>query len=317
MNILITGGAGFIGFHTAQALIKRRDQVIIVDNLSQYYDVKLKKDRLQQLGDQVKYYHVDISDYQAMKTVFAENKIDKVIHLAAQAGVRYSIENPFEYEKNNNLGTLNILELMRHFGVKDLVFASSSSVYGGNEKAPSSVEDNVDRPISLYAATKKYNELMVHVYHQLYGINCFGLRFFTVYGPWGRPDMMLFKLTKAILEDQTIDVYNHGKHQRDFTYITDIVAGILAALEHIKGYQIFNLGNNNPTDLMYYISCVEKELGKTARKNFLPLQKGDIEKTYANIEKTKRLLGWEPQVKVEEGIQKFIKWYKDYYHING
>ncbi len=247
-----------------------------------------------------------------MRTVFSENKIDKVCHLAAQAGVRYSIENPFAYEKTNNIGTLNILELMKDFNVKDLVYASSSSVYGGNEKTPFSVEDNVDKPISLYAATKKYNELIAHVYHNLYGINCFGLRFFTVYGPWGRPDMALFKFTKAIIANEEIDVYNNGNHARDFTYVSDIVDGVIRSLDRVKGYEILNLGNNSVTELMYFIECIEKKLDIKSKKRFLPMQKGDVHTTSANIEHTRKILGWEPKVGIEDGISKFVDWYKEY-----
>ena len=315
MRILVTGGAGFIGFHVSKALLERGDSVIIADNLSDYYEVQLKKDRLKQLGGTVTFYQVDISDFDQLKKVFMENKIDKVCHLAAQAGVRYSLINPFVYHKTNNLGTLNILELMREFNVKDIVFASSSSVYGGNEKVPFSVHDNVDKPISLYAATKKHTEHLAHVYHKLYGLNCFGLRFFTVYGPWGRPDMALFLFTKAILDDVPINVHNFGNHERDFTYITDIVAGVVAALDKVQGFDILNLGNNDPVQLNDFISYIETELGKTAKKNFLPLQKGDVPRTFADIEKTKQVLGWEPKVRVQEGIKEFMNWYKDYYGV--
>lgn len=312
MNILVTGGAGFIGFSVAKELLKRGDEVIIVDNLNDYYDVKLKKDRLALINDKIKFYKIDISDFESMKKVFSENRIDKVCHLAAQAGVRYSIENPFAYEKTNNIGTLNILELMKDFNVKDLVYASSSSVYGGNEKTPFSVEDNVDKPISLYAATKKYNELMAHVYHKLYGINCFGLRFFTVYGPWGRPDMALFKFTRRIMNGNEIEVYNNGDHARDFTYITDIVDGVIKSIDLVSGYEVLNLGNNQVVKLNYFIQCIEKKLGINAKKKFLDLQKGDVHTTFADIEYTKELLNWNPTVSIEECIDKFVDWYKDY-----
>jgi UDP-glucuronate 4-epimerase len=315
MNILVTGGAGFIGSQVVKALLERGDEVVIIDDLNSYYDVGLKNARLNQFIDKVEFHQIHISDYDLLKRVFEQNKFDKVCHLAAQAGVRYSIENPFAYEKANGLGTLNILELMKEFGIKDLVFASSSSVYGGNTKIPFSAEDNVDTPISVYAATKKYNELLAHVYHKLHGLNCFGLRFFTVYGPWGRPDMSLFKFTKSILEGAPIDVYNFGKHRRDFTYITDIVDGILKSLDKVQGYEIFNLGNSNTVELMYFISCIEKTLGVQAQKNMLPMQQGDVHTTFADIEKTKEILGWEPRVKIEEGISEFIKWYKNYYNM--
>lgn len=225
MNILVTGGAGFIGFHLSKALIEKGNEVTIVDNLSDYYDVQLKKDRLRQIQDKIKFYQIDIANLKKLRIVFEENKIDKICHLAAQAGVRYSLINPFEYERTNILGTLNILELMKESEVKDFIFASSSSVYGGNKKIPFSVEDRVDKPVSLYAATKRSTELMAYTYYKLYNFNCIGLRFFTVYGPWGRPDMALFKFTKNILEGKPIDVYNYGKMKRDFTYITDIVGG--------------------------------------------------------------------------------------------
>lgn len=313
MKILVTGGAGFIGFHVAKALLERGDEVVVVDTLSDYYDVQLKKDRLAQIKDQIRFYQVDIADFESLKKVFEENNFDKVCHLAAQAGVRHSLKNPFIYERSNNLGTLNILELMKEFKIWDLIFASSSSVYGGNTKIPFSVKDNVGQPISLYAATKRTNELYAYVYHKLYGFNCFGLRFFTVYGPFGRPDMALFKFTKAILEDKPIDVYNYGNMRRDFTFITDIVHGILLSIDKVKGYEILNLGNNNPVDLKYFISCIEKGLGKEANKNLLPMQLGDVQTTFADIEKTKKILGWEPKVKIEEGIKEFVRWYKEYY----
>ena len=315
MRALVTGGAGFIGFHVAKALAERGDDIVIVDNLNEYYDVKLKQDRLAQLPKSVVFHKVDLADFSALKKIFQQHQFHKICHLAAQAGVRYSIENPFMYQMSNNLGTLNILELMKDFKVKDLVFASSSSVYGGNTKIPFSVEDNVDQPISLYAATKRHNEHLAHVYHKLYGLNCWGLRFFTVYGPWGRPDMALYKFTNAILADKPIEVYNFGHHERDFTYIADIVAGILAALDQVNGYQLLNLGNNKSVNLMYFISCLEKELGKNSRKNFLPLQPGDVHKTFADIEKTKNVLNWEPKVSIEEGIKEFVQWYKEYHGI--
>jgi len=315
MKVLVTGGAGFIGFHVAKALLERGDSVVVVDNLNDYYSVDLKNDRLKQIENKITFYNVDIADFDAMQKIFQTHQFDKICHLAAQAGVRYSIINPFIYHKTNNLGTLNILELMRLNNVKDIVLASSSSVYGGNEKVPFSVIDQVDKPISLYAATKKHTEHMAHVYHNLYGINCFILRFFTVYGPWGRPDMALFKFTKAILENKPIEVYNHGNHERDFTFITDIVSGVIASLDKVKGYEILNLGNNNPVHLNHFIGCIEKELGKTAQRQHLPLQQGDVPLTYADIEKTKHVLGWEPKVKIEDGIHQFIDWYKDYHHI--
>lgn len=315
MTILVTGGAGFIGFHLTKALVERGDKVIVVDNLSNYYDVQLKKDRLKQIKNKIKFYQVDIANLEKLIKIFEKNTIDKVCHLAAQAGVRYSLINPFEYERTNILGTLNILELMKRFKIKDFVFASSSSVYGANEKIPFSVEDRVDKPISLYGATKRSNELMAYTYHKLYGLNCIGLRLFTVYGPWGRPDMALFKFTKNILEGNPIDVYNYGKMKRDFTYITDIVDGILSALKKDFGFEIFNLGNSTPVELNYFIECIEKELGKKAKKNLMEIQPGDVPETFADIDKSKKMLGFEPKIKIEEGIKNFIKWYKKYYEL--
>ena len=312
-TILVTGIAGFIGSTTAHALADRGDTVVGVDNFNPYYDPTLKRARARRLEGKATIIEADIVDYKAMKDVFGRYTIDKVIHLAAQAGVRYSIENPFAYEQANNLGTLNLLEICRDKGVTSFVYASSSSVYGGNTKIPFSVDDNVDHPISLYAATKKYNELMAHVYHHLYGIHCTGLRFFTVYGPWGRPDMALFKFTDAILKGQPIDVYNYGKMKRDFTYVSDIVAGILASLDKNYPYEIFNLGNSATVELTYYIECIEKELGRKALKNMLPMQPGDVPATSADIDKSRRMLGFDPQVKIEQGIKEFITWYRDYY----
>jgi UDP-glucuronate 4-epimerase len=258
---------------------------------------------------------VDIADYKALERVFDARHFDKVCHLAAQAGVRYSLTNPFAYETANGLGTLNVLELCRHKGVQTLVYASSSSVYGGNKKIPFSVDDPVDKPISLYAATKKYNELMAHTYHHLYGLRCTGLRFFTVYGPWGRPDMALFKFTKAILEGKPIEVYNYGKMRRDFTYVTDVVAGVLASLDKEYPCEVFNLGNSQTVELLHFIRCIEKELGREAKMNLLPLQPGDVPETFADIQKSRDMLGFNPAVKIEEGIRRFIAWYKDYYKV--
>lgn len=314
-TVLLTGAAGFIGFWTAQSLVKQGKNVIGIDNFNPYYDPALKRARAKQLGNSVRFYECDISDAKAMGRVFSENKIDQVCHLAAQAGVRYSIENPMAYETANNVGTLNLLEACRHNNVTSFIYASSSSVYGGNKKIPFSVTDSVDKPISLYAATKKYNELMAHTYHHLFGLNCTGLRFFTVYGPWGRPDMALFKFTKAILADAPIDVYNHGKMKRDFTYVSDIVNGVLAALDKNYPYEIFNLGNSSTVELSAFIECIESELGKKAKKNFLPLQPGDVPETSADIDYSRQKLGFRPRVKIEEGIHEFIKWYKTYFNV--
>ncbi|HNW09375.1 MAG TPA: NAD-dependent epimerase [bacterium] len=315
MAILITGIAGFIGSNTAKRLLSEGVEVVGVDNFNDYYDPQIKRDRINKfLADyDFKVYECDIADKDKLKGVFANHKIDKICHLAAQAGVRYSLENPAAYISANIVGTNNILELAKDYGIKQVVYASSSSVYGGNTKIPFSEADPVDNPISLYAATKKANELQAHVYHHLYGINTVGLRFFTVYGPWGRPDMALFKFTKAILAGQPIDVYNHGEHRRDFTYIDDIVAGIVAALDNCQGYQIYNLGNNQPVELEYFISVIENELGQPAIKNYLPLQVGDVPATYADIDKAKSQLGYEPKVGVEQGIKNFLEWYKRYY----
>ena len=311
MKVLVTGGAGFIGNHVAIKLLERGDDVVIVDNVNNYYDVQIKRDRLKRVDCPV--YEIDFSNYDALAEVFAAHQFDVVCHLGAQAGVRYSLENPFAYERTNSLGTLNILELMRKHNCKKLVYASSSSVYGGNEKTPFSVEDRVDHPISLYAATKKYNELMAHVYYNLFGIESFGLRFFTVYGPWGRPDMALFKFTKNMMENKPIDVYNNGDHARDFTYIDDIVRGVMLSIDKVSGYDVLNLGNNKVTTLMQFIGCIEKELGIIAQKNMLPMQPGDVHTTSADIEHTKNVLGWEPKTNVEEGIKHFIEWYRSYY----
>ncbi len=314
---LITGSAGFIGFHVSKKLLDRGDIVIGVDNLNDYYDPKLKEDRLNILKkyEYFTFYKVDISDYDSLKEIFEKHKIDKVFNPAAQAGVRYSLENPFAYEKSNILGFLNILELCVKYEIKNLVYASSSSVYGNNKKIPFSENDNVDHPISLYAATKKSNELMAHVYHHLYGLKTTGLRYFTVYGPWGRPDMALFKFTKNIIERKPIDVYNYGKMKRDFTYIDDIVDGTISALDKDYDYEIFNLGNNKTVELNYFIEVIEKELNKKAIKNLMPIQPGDVPETFADIEKAKKMLRYDPKTKIEEGIKQFIKWYREYYDV--
>ncbi|MCG3203648.1 MAG: UDP-N-acetylglucosamine 4-epimerase [Elusimicrobia bacterium] len=314
-KILVTGAAGFIGSWTCEALHKKGHEVIGLDNFNDYYDVHLKHARAERLKGKIRIITGDIADRGSVEKVFKENTFDQVCHLAAQAGVRYSIENPYAYEMANNIGTLNLLEACRHNGVRSFIFASSSSVYGGNKKVPFSVKDPVDKPISLYAATKKYNELLAYTYHHLYGIHCTGLRFFTVYGPWGRPDMALFKFTKAILEGKPIDVYNHGQMKRDFTFITDIVQGIVASMEKNYAYEIFNLGNSKTVELNYFIECIEKELGKTAKKNMLPLQMGDVPETSADIDWSREKLGFTPQVNIEQGINEFIAWYKEYYKI--
>ncbi len=317
MQILVTGGVGFIGFHTAKALLERGDNVVVVDNFNDYYDVNLKKARAKELEkfDNVEIIKADISDYKVMESIFKKSNFDKVCHLAAQAGVRYSLENPFAYETANALGTLNLLELCRHNNVKDFIFASSSSVYGGNERMPFSESDNVDTPISLYAATKKYNELQAHVYHHLYGLNCTGLRFFTVYGPRGRPDMALFLFTKAIIEGKEIEVFNNGNMKRDFTYISDCVSGVIAALDKSLPFEIFNLARGEQIELNAFIEEIEKNLGMKAKRKLLPLQPGDVPETSADISKAKDMLGYSPKVSVGEGIKKFIDWYKEYYGV--
>lgn len=312
MKILLTGGAGFIGFHVAKALLDRGDSVVIVDNFNDYYDPKLKHIRIDQIKEHknLEVCKADISDYEEMEKIFEKHEFDKICHLAAQAGVRHSLKDPFRYEKWNNLGTLNLLELAKKFKIKDFVYASSSSVYGGNKKIPFSEKDDVSSPLSFYAATKKSNELYAHVYHNLYGLNCTGLRFFTVYGPMGRPDLAAFKFAKAISAGKPIDVYNYGKMKRDFTYISDIVSGVLAAIDKPFGYEIFNLGNNDPVELGRFIELIEEFLGKKAEKNMMPLQPGDVPETYADIDKAKDMLGYEPKVGVEEGLKKFVEWYK-------
>lgn len=314
MTILVTGIAGFIGSHIAKALIDQGDKVIGIDNFSSYYNPQLKEIRIKNFlaGYDFELYRTDISEIENLKKIFAKNKIDKICHLAAQAGVRYSLENPNIYIQSNILGTHNLLELAKEYKIKAFIFASSSSVYGGNKKIPFTENDLVDQPISLYAATKRANELEAYTYHYLYQLNCWGLRFFTVYGPWGRPDMALFKFTKAILEDRPIDVYNQGQHRRDFTYIDDIIPGVLTAIDQCEGYKIFNLGNNQSVGLEDFIKIIEDNLGKKARKNYLPLQPGDVVETWADIEKARKVLGYNPRVDIREGVKKFIDWYKQY-----
>lgn len=315
LKILVTGSAGFIGFHTAKKLLDRGDYVIGIDNFNNYYDPNLKEDRNKILKKykNFKLYRIDFSDIKKLEKVFKKEKIDKICHLGAQAGVRYSLKQPEAYIKSNIVGMANILEMARKYKVKDFIFASSSSVYGNNKKVPFSEKDNVDKPISLYAATKKANELMAYTYHHLYGLNCTGLRFFTVYGPWGRPDMALFKFTRLIAQNKLIEIYNKGKHSRDFTYIDDIVDGVISALNKAYPYEIINLGNNSPTNLLYFIKLIEKELGKKAKRKILPIQLGDVEKTSASITKAKKLLKFNPSIKIEKGIKRFINWYKEQY----
>ncbi|MEE2924150.1 MAG: GDP-mannose 4,6-dehydratase [bacterium] len=314
---LVTGAAGFIGFHCASKLLALGARVIGLDSLNAYYDVNLKLTRLNLLKahSNFKFYQQDLCDLEALVSLFENDSPNKVLNLAAQAGVRYSLENPFAYQKSNLEGFLNILECCRKFEIENLVYASSSSVYGKNEEYPFSETQNVDHPISLYAATKKANELMAHTYSHLYGLPTTGLRFFTVYGPYGRPDMALFLFTKAILEGTEIQVFNHGEMHRDFTYIDDIVDGVIASLQIEHQYEVFNLGNNQTEKLSYFIECIEKELGCKAKKKLMPIQPGDVPKTSADIEKATNKLGFMPKVRIEEGIHNFVTWYRQYYSV--
>jgi len=334
-KVLVTGTAGFVGFFLSQKLLERGDEVIGIDNLSEYYDVKLKQDRLAQLEGKpgFTFYKLDLADRLGMENLFAEHQFDTVAHLAAQAGVRYSIQNPHVYVNSNVVGFLHILEGCRHQKVKHLVFASSSSVYGTNTKMPFSVHDNVDHPVSLYAATKKANELMAHTYSHLYNLPTTGLRFFTVYGPWGRPDMALFTFTKQILSGQPINVFNYGKMRRDFTYVDDIVEGVIRVLDKIPepnpewsgndpdpgsskaAYRIYNLGNNQPIELIRFIEVLEEKLGIKAEKNLLPLQPGDVLETFADVDDLARDVGFKPNTPIEVGIENFVNWYRSYYQV--
>ncbi len=335
MRVLVTGTAGFIGNHLAIRLLERGDEVIGIDNLNDYYDVSLKEARLERIKNHPNFVEVraDLEDRERIEAVFSEYRPQRVVNLAAQAGVRYSLVNPYSYIDANIQGFLNILEGCRHHEVEHLVYASSSSVYGANTKMPFSVHHNVDHPLSLYAASKKANELMAHTYSHLYGIPTTGLRFFTVYGPWGRPDMALFIFTRKILAGEPIDVFNHGKHKRDFTYIDDIVEGVVRTLDTIPEpnpdwdsdrpdpsssrapYRLYNIGNNQPVELMYFIETLEKALGREAKKNFLPLQPGDVPATYADIDDLTAAVGFRPSTPIEEGIQRFVDWYRDYYPV--
>jgi UDP-glucuronate 4-epimerase len=316
-SILVTGAAGFIGFHLARKLLERGNQVIGVDNLNPYYDVTLKKARLDRLKplNGFFFFQEDIQNLSGLKEIFQKHSIDRVCNLAAQAGVRYSLKDPFSYQKSNLEGFLNLLELAREYEISNFVYASSSSVYGDNPKIPFSVDDRVDSPVSLYGATKKANELMAHAYSHLFGIPCTGLRFFTVYGPWGRPDMALFLFTDAILNDRPINVYNYGRMKRDFTYVDDVVEGTMAALEKPFAYEVFNLGNSDPIELMDFIGIIEEELGREAQKNLMPLQPGDVLETSADIGKSKDMLGFSPKTPTREGIRKFLAWYREYYKV--
>ncbi len=335
MKILVTGAAGFIGFHTAKALLARGDEVIGLDNLNDYYDVSLKMARLSQLDGQpgFTFHKLDLADREGMAALFAETRPDRVIHLAAQAGVRHSLKDPYAYAQSNLVGFLNVLEGCRQNEVAHLVYASSSSVYGGNTKTPFSVHDPVDHPLSLYAATKQSNELMAHSYAHLYRLPVTGLRFFTVYGPWGRPDMSPFLFTKKILEGTPIQVFNDGEHERDFTYIDDIVDGVVHAVDRIAApdphwsgdspdpatssapYRLYNIGNNNPVALMDYIACIEEATGKEAIKEFLPMQPGDVPVTFADIDDLQRDIGFRPDTPLDVGMERFVAWYREFYGV--
>jgi UDP-glucuronate 4-epimerase len=332
MKILVTGAAGFIGFHTAEALLRRGDVVVGLDNFNDYYDVSLKEARAAILEpyDAFRMVRLDLADRAGMEQLFAAEKFDKVVHLAAQAGVRYSLENPHSYIESNIVGTLHILEGCRHHGVEHLVYASSSSVYGANTNMPFSVHQNVDHPLALYGATKKANELMAHTYSNLYGLPTTGLRFFTVYGPFGRPDMALFMFTKNIVEGKPIDVFNYGEHRRDFTYVDDIVKGVIHTMDHTAPaneawdsaapdpgtskapYRIYNIGNQQPVELMDYIAAIENALGKKAEKKLLPMQPGDVPDTWADTSDLARDVGYQPDTPVDVGVGKFVDWYLDY-----
>ena len=331
MIVLVTGVAGFIGSYVAHYLLERGDKVVGIDNLNDYYEVKLKKDRLERLGVKSKlssstiyenftFYHIDISNVSTLEKLFIDYDFDVVCHLAAQAGVRYSLENPSTYIQSNIVGFANILELAKKSKIKHLVYASSSSVYGLNKKVPFSEEDNVDCPISLYAATKKSNELMAYTYSHLYNMPVTGLRFFTVYGPWGRPDMAYFLFVKAILNNEPIKVYNNGQMERDFTYIDDIVEGIIRVIDNkpkstmdSPPYKLYNIGNSKPVNLLHFIETIEQSLGKKAIKQFKPIQAGDVTTTYANVDNLISDLGYAPKTQIDEGINKFIDWYLSYY----
>lgn len=312
MKIMITGGAGFIGSHVSDFLLNRGDEVIVVDNFNDYYNPLIKENNIKHNleNPNFKIYRVDITDFNSLRKIFEENKIDKIIHLAARAGVRPSIADPFLYEEVNIRGTINLLELCREFGIKVFILASSSSVYGDRVDAPFKETDNVDNPISQYAATKKAIELLAYTYHHLYKIKISCLRFFTVYGPRGRPDMMPLLFTEKIANNKEIELYASGIQKRDFTYVEDIVQGIVSALDHEYDYEIFNLGNSNPVETRYFLSIIEKEFGKKGNIKELPPQKGDVNLTYADITKAKELLGYNPQTRVEQGIKKMIDWYK-------
>ena len=335
MKILVTGAAGFIGYHTAERLLARGDEVVGFDNVNSYYDPSLKEARLARIAHHTGFRLVrgELGDRAAVEHLFAAERFDRVIHLAAQAGVRYSLTNPHSYIDSNVTGFLHILEGCRHYGVQHLTYASSSSVYGANTSMPFSIHQNVDHPVSIYAATKKANELMAHTYSHLFGLPTTGLRFFTVYGPWGRPDMALFLFTKAILEGRPIDVFNHGKMRRDFTYIDDIVEGVVRTSDKIAKsnpewnsdkpdagtsrapYRLYNIGNNNPVELMHLIGTLETLLGRVAEKHMMDMQPGDVPATYADVDDLVRDVGFAPRTPIETGISNFVNWYRDYFNV--
>ena len=311
MKVLVTGVAGFIGMHCAQRLAARGDEVVGLDNLSPYYSVQLKRDRLERL--RIDFHELDIANASELKKVFERAKPEAVLHLAAQPGVRYSLENPAVYVETNLVGFANLLECCRHYPPRNLVFASSSSVYGANSELPWSESQNVDHPVSLYAATKKSNELMAHVYSHLFGLHATGLRYFTVYGPWGRPDMSPMLFARAILDDKPISVFNHGDMQRDFTYVDDIVEGTLRVLDHPQRYAVYNIGNHQPVALLDYIAELERALGKKARLEMKPMQPGDVKATYADTTALERAVGFAPSTPLAQGLQRFAAWFREYY----
>ena len=322
MSILITGSAGFIGYHLAKKILKKNIKVFGIDNINNYYDINLKKNRIKDLKKSKKFqfYKIDLSEYKKLNNLVKRNKIKYIIHLAAQAGVRYSIKKPKTYFKSNMEGFFNILEVSKHNNIKHLIYASTSSVYGNTKKFPLSESDNTDHPLSFYAATKKSNEIMAHSYSYIYKLPCTGVRFFTVYGPFGRPDMALFKFTKNIIKNRSVELFNKGKHLRDFTYVDDIVEGVFSLIKKQSKksipYEIFNIGNGNPKKLIDYLKHIEKNLNRSSSIKKLPLQIGDIIKTHSDIKKLKKFTGYNPKTNINIGINKFIEWYKDYYKLN-